>query len=287
MTQTLKRSASTRSVDERLAQVRGFLIDMDGTLYVGHSAMPGAVELMATLRRRGCPCIVLTNNSSRDGDLYVERLASLGIKVARPQVLTSSDASAAWLALNTEIRRPYVLGTQALRTACRANGLIPTAFEGDPDAVLLGYDIELTYRRLSEACLLVAQHLPYYATHADRTCIDARGLLPDAGALIAAVETTTQRQPIVLGKPNRAMLDAALERLALRADEVLIIGDQLDTDITMGRQLDVLCALVLSGETDAEQAAASVIQPDLVVPHVGALLERLLQLWGAPDTAWS
>ncbi len=255
-----------------LSRIRGFLVDMDGTLYIGPEALPGAVAFMETLRARGLPHTVLTNNSSRCGTRYVERLRAIGIATTRAQVLTSGDASAEWLAHHTALRRPFVLGTEALRDASLAAGLEPVPFDAEPDCVLLGYDTSLTYETLTWACLLVARGLPYYATHADKTCIDSVGLLPDAGAFIAAIETTTGRRPVVLGKPARSMLDAGLRRIDTAPAETLIIGDQLDTDITLGRAHGVLCALVLTGETSRAQLEASDVQPDLVYEDVGELL---------------
>ena len=253
---------------------------MDGTLYIGPDALPGAVDFMETLRTRGLARTVLTNNSSRDGQRYVERLRGLGIAIERDEVLTSGDASAEWLFVNSTHRRPYVLGTTALEDACLAAGLEPAGFDADPDCVLLGYDTSLTYETLTHACLLVARGLPYFATHADRTCIDPAGLLPDAGAFIAAIATTTGRVPEVLGKPARSMLDAGLRRIGTPRAETMVIGDQLDTDITLGKAHGVLCALVLTGETSRAQLEASEVKPDLVYSDVGALLAD----WSANTT---
>ena len=266
----------------RLAKVRGYLIDMDGTLYIaGGVALPGAVDFVRALDAAGRPRVVLTNNSSKRGALYVERLSKLGLSVDRAHVLTSGDAAAAWLARESDLRRPYVLGTAALREACARAGLTPTAYADDPDCVLLGYDLELTYRRLSEAALLVARGLPYYATHLDLTCIDSEGLLPDAGAIAAAIATTNSfmpgggPMPTVLGKPTTAMLDAGLALLGCSREETLIIGDQLDTDMTLGVAHGVLCALVLTGETDRAKLARSDVRPDLVAANIGEVFTAL------------
>lgn len=259
----------------RLAGVRGFLFDMDGTLYVGPRAMPGAVELMRAVAEAGRPRLVLTNNSSRARERYRRRLAELGMPVRRDEVLTSGAASAAWLAAHTPHRRPFVLGTAALVAECRRAGLTPTAAADGPDCVLLGYDTTLNYRRLTDACLLVARDLPYYATHADRTCIDPRGLLPDAGAFIAAIETTTGRRPIILGKPERGMAEAGLGRLGTAAHETLILGDQLDTDMTMGVRFGLVAVLTLTGETTPAHLERSDVRPDLVVRDPGELLAHL------------
>jgi 4-nitrophenyl phosphatase len=199
-------------LDERLRRIRGYLLDMDGTLYIGAEAVPGAQAFMEAVQRAGCPRLVLTNNSSAARSKYRGRLAALGMPVSLSAVLTSGGASAEWLFASTPLRRPYVLGTRALKDECRRAGLTPSNPEA-ADCVLLGYDTGVTYATLTDACLLVAQGLPYYATHADRTCISPRGLLPDAGALIAAIEVTTGRAPTVLGKPEASMVEAGLRRL--------------------------------------------------------------------------
>ncbi|MCB9522836.1 MAG: HAD-IIA family hydrolase [Myxococcales bacterium] len=263
-------------IQARLARVRGVMTDMDGTLYIGGEAMPGAADFVRWAEADGRRRIVLTNNSSKAREVYQARLAALDMHVPLEDVLTSGDASAEWLAAHTALRRPYVLGTEALKAACVRAGLTPTALADEPDCVLLGYDTSLTYATLTDACLLVARDLPYYATHADKTCIDPRGLLPDAGAFIEAIATTTKgRRPTLLGKPTAAMLEAGLRRVGTPKDQTIMVGDQLDTDITLGAQHGVLCALVMTGETSAQMLAESPVQPDIVVPHVGALLALL------------
>lgn len=247
---------------------------MDGTLYIGADAVPGAVEFMAALQRAGRLYLVLTNNSSAARSKYRGRLARLGMAVPLPAVLTSGGASAEWLFASTPLRRPYVLGTRALRDECRRAGLAP-AVPDAADCVLLGYDTSVTYATLTDACLLVAQGLPYFATHADRTCISPRGLLPDAGALIAAIEVTTGRTPVILGKPEASMVEAGLRRLGTRIDETLILGDQLDTDMMLGQKSGILSVLTMTGEAARRPREYEHVRPDLIVAHPGELLERL------------
>ena len=259
----------TDAIANRISGLKALLLDMDGTLYVGDRAMTGAPAFIAALKAKQIPYLVFTNNSSRAKEVYQQRLAALGMPTAIDQILTSGDASASYISAETTYRRPYVLGTDALKTACRDAGLKPTEAADNPDCVLLGYDTSVTYETLTNACLLVAKGLPYYATHADKTCIDPRGLLPDAGALIAAIETTTSKRPTVLGKPAYAMLGAALRRLGTTPAELAIVGDQLDTDMTMGHDHDVLSCLVLTGETSKERLAKSGVTPDMTVAHIG------------------
>ncbi len=270
-------------LDERLRRIRGYLLDMDGTLYIGAEAVPGAQAFMAAVQRAGCPRLVLTNNSSAARSKYRGRLAALGMPVPLSAVLTSGGASAEWLFASTPLRRPYVLGTRALKDECRRAGLTPSDPETS-DCVLLGYDTGVTYATLTDACLLVAQGLPYYATHADRTCISPRGLLPDAGALIAAIEVTTGRAPVVLGKPEASMVEAGLRRLGTTVDETLILGDQLDTDMMLGQKSGILSVLTMTGEAARRRREYESVVPDLTVSHPGELLERLCAAGALPRT---
>lgn len=264
---------------ERLSRIRGYLLDMDGTLYIGGRAVPGAVELMRALEGR--PRLVLTNNSSASRGKYRARLAALGMRVRLDDVLTSGEASAQWLVASTPLRRPYVLGTRALVDACRRAGLEPARAD-EADCVLLGYDTTLRYARWSEACLLVAAGLPYYATHADRTCISPQGLLPDAGAIIAGIEVTTGKKPIVLGKPESAMVEAGLRRLGTAPEETLILGDQLDTDMLLGLRSGVLAVLTLTGESVLRPPEMPEVRPDLTVKGPADLLARLRDAGALP-----
>jgi NagD protein len=199
----------------------------------------------------------------------------------RHAVLTSGGASAEWLFASTPLRRPYVLGTRALKDECRRAGLTPSAPEA-ADCVLLGYDTNVTYATLTDACLLVARGLPYYATHADRTCISPRGLLPDAGALIAAIEVTTGHTPVVLGKPEASMVEAGLRRLGTTVDQTLILGDQLDTDMMLGQKSGILSVLTMTGEAARRRREYESVLPDLTVAHPGELLERLQAVGALP-----
>ena len=254
-----------------LSALRAFLLDMDGTLVVDALPLPGARELVELLRQRKQRLLFLTNNSSARGSEYRQRLERLGIPAREDEVLTSGEATWRYLRRETRYRRPFLLGTPALQDEFREAGLPPA--ERDPDCVVLGFDKTLTYSKLARASLLVAGGLPYFATHADLTCITAEGLIPDTGSFIAAIEAVTGRRPKVLGKPEPEMVAAALERLGTSANETAMVGDQLDTDMTMAQHAGLLGVLVLSGETSREQLAAQrEVKPDLVLSGVAELV---------------
>ncbi len=261
-----------------LADIKAFITDMDGTLYVSERAVPGAVDFIALLRERGYPFMFLTNNSSARAVTFRDRLRRLGIPAETSEIMTSGEATAHYLWADTSCRRIFLLGTPALREEFEEKGFV-LADSGAADAVVLGFDTTLTYERLKRACLLVAEGCPYYATHPDYTCITDEGLIPDIGSFIEAIKSVTGRVPHVIGKPQPEIVAAALAKLGHTAEETAMVGDQLDTDMTMANRSGLYGVLVFSGETTKRDAAKSrAVVPDLLCSSVVRLAERLQQL---------
>jgi HAD superfamily hydrolase (TIGR01450 family) len=258
-----------------LDHIAGFLLDMDGTLLIGGKPLPGAAEVLAAIRRRGAPLLVLTNNSSDRREAFHAKLENAGLKADLDEVFTSGDATCDHLLNETAHRRVFLLGTQALRSLFVESG-IELAAVGEPaDAVVVAFDLTLDYAGLRNACTLLLGGADYFATHPDATCITPDGLIPDVGAIIAAIETVTGRNPFVVGKPERPMVDAALGRLGTTAEQTLLVGDQLDTDMTMAARAGLFSVLTLTGETDAAQARAFDPAPSLIVAGVHELAALL------------
>ena len=227
---------------------------MDGTIYVDERLIDGAKDTLALLDARAIPYLFLTNNSSRRGQAYQERLARLGIDAPREQILTSGDATIGYLVHSTPHRSAYVVGTPDLEDEFRAAGI---DLDGDdPDCVVVGFDTTLTYGKLERACHLLFAGKPYYATHPDRTCITDHGLVPDIAAIIAACNAVTGRLPHIIGKPQPEIIADALRRLGTVAAETAMVGDQLDTDMTMAQQSGLCGVLVMTGETTPQKLAA-------------------------------
>ncbi len=262
-----------------LAAVRGFLLDMDGTLYLSDHLLPGAADFLAYTAREGLPVLLLTNNSSRSGAAYVRKLAALGLDVPPERILTSGSATAQYLRAQTPHTRPAIFGTPDLLEEFRAFG-----FDSDmhaPDCVVLGFDTTIDYAKLTRLCDLVRSGLPYIATHPDFNCPVAGGVIPDIGAIMAFVEASTgRRAEAVIGKPNRHILEMAAARLGLPLEALCMVGDRLYTDIAMGRAAPIQTALVLSGETRAADLPGSPFRPDHVFENLGALLAALIALRG-------
>lgn len=252
----------------RLRRSRGFLIDMDGTMYIDDVLVPGARELLRHLDDAGCRYVFVTNNSSARARDYHARLARLGVDIPAEKILTSGDATLSYLRRHTSHRSAFVVGTPGFEAECREQGLDLDA--RDPDCVVVAFDKTLTYGKLERACTLLFAGKPYYATHPDKTCITGRGLIPDIAAIIAACEAVTGRLPKIIGKPYPEMVDAALERLGTSLDETVILGDQLDTDMAMAAASRTLGVLMMSGETtrDSWVAAGTDDELRLTAPSV-------------------
>jgi 4-nitrophenyl phosphatase/NagD protein len=262
------------TLDERLKPVRCFLLDMDGTLYLGEQLIDGALRLVEVLRARGLDFIFLTNNSSKNARLYADRLTRLGLPTDASRVLTSGAATASHLMAEHSGARVCVVGTPELEEEFATRGFVRD--DETPELVVLGFDTTFTYDKLWRLCDHVRAGRPYIATHPDLTCVTETGYMPDIGAIIAFVHASTGRSPdLIVGKPNRIIAEQAVARAGFQLSEACLIGDQLDTDIALGASAGIPAFLVLSGETSAERAAAAPHPPDFIFPHVGAVADYL------------
>ncbi len=258
---------------KRLATIRHFLLDMDGTTVLGERLLPGAREFLDYLRGQGIGFHFLTNNSSRHGGQYAQKLQQLGLEVSAEQIFTSGEATAIWLARQKPAARLYVVGTPALEEEFRAHGFVLT--EDNPDYAVLGFDTTLTYAKLWRLCDLVRTGVSYVATHPDLNCPIEGGMMPDIGAMIAFVEASTGRRPdVIVGKPYAPIVEALEEKTGLPAEALCMVGDRLYTDIALGAT-GMMTVLVLSGETSREDLAAAPYQPDLTVENLAELLAIL------------
>ncbi len=262
-----------QGIINRLRQVRCFLLDMDGTFYLGDQLLPGAKDFLHYCENNGIEYLFLTNNSSKNADDYVEKLHRLGVEVVREKILTSGEATCTYLKKKQPGKRVFLAGTPALEEEFRQGGI--HLAPDDPQVVVLGFDTTLTYARLWKLCDFVRAGLPYIATHPDFNCPTAHGYMPDIGAMIAFVAAATGRQPdVVVGKPNTPMLDAVLEKVDVPLQRIAMLGDRLYTDVAMG-QTGILTVLVLSGETTLEEARKSEFQADLMADNLADLLKKI------------
>ncbi len=263
--------------DDALRQVRCFLLDLDGTFYLGERLLEGALEFIAVLHQQGCEYLFLTNNSSKDSQQYVEKLTRLGLPVSRNKVLTSGEATAMHVQSEKPGARVYVVGTSALENEFRGRGLLLT--DETPDFAVLGFDTTLTYAKLWKLCDLVRAGVPYLATHPDYNCPTETGFMPDIGATLAFVKASTGRGPdLIVGKPNRLFVEKAAERTGVPVSAMCMIGDRLYTDIALGERAGIPTILVLSGETQADEVASSPYQPSYIFPNIQGVANYLMNM---------
>jgi len=257
---------------DRLARVRGFIVDLDGTTYLGERPLPGAGEFLRYIAEIGGRCVFVTNNSSSSGGEYVAKLRRLGLPAAPEQVLTSGEATAMFLG-RCGYHRLFVVGTPALEDEMRSAGFLLVS--ESPECVVLGFDRTLTYAKLEAATRFLAAGVPFVATHPDLVCPTETGYIPDCGSMIALLTAATGVAPVVVGKPEPLLVEMALVKLGLGSEDVAVIGDRLYTDMAMARRAGTLAVLVLSGETSREMLETASEAPDLVFDHLGALSAAL------------
>ncbi len=256
-----------------LQDVGLFLLDLDGTFYLGERLLPGAQEFLALCRRRGVPFAFLTNNSSKSKADYLTKLARLGVEITEHEVFTSGDATLLYLAQRQFPRELLLIGTPSLEAQFAAAGYRLDAPQ--PRAAVLGFDTTITYEKPTRLCDAVRAGLPYIATHPDYNCPVPGGFIPDIGAVIAFVKASTGREPdAVIGKPNAAIAEAAAEIYETPLEAICMVGDRLYTDIALGA-CGCMTALVLCGETGAADLAASAIRPTFVANDLADLCEQI------------
>jgi 4-nitrophenyl phosphatase len=259
---------------EKLSTVRGFLLDMDGTFYLGDRLLEGALRFIDLLREQKKEFIFLTNNSSKHRHQYAEKISRLGLPITEESVLTSGEATALYLREKHPEADLFLVGTPSLEDEFRQHGF--RLVQQEPQFLVLGFDTTLTYHKLWALCDFVRAGIPYIATHPDFNCPTEKGYMPDVGAMIAFVQAATGRQPdLVVGKPNRLIVDAAAVKMNLQVNQLAMIGDRLYTDIALGKTSGIATILVLSGETKMEDLKDSPFQPDYTFQNLAGVADWL------------
>ena len=253
---------------------------MDGTIYLDNSLFPGCLELLDYVRSVGGRSVFVTNNSSKNVSGYLKKLRGLGINAAEDDFMTSIHATGLYLQQTHREGKIYVLGTRALFEALHLEYHLPVTqnLEGGITCLTLGFDTELTFRKLEDACrLLQNASLTYLATNPDLVCPVSFGYVPDCGSIAQALFNATKRRPKVIGKPEATMALLALKKYGFSREEALMIGDRIYTDIACGVNAGISSLLVLSGESTMQTVAESNIKPDIVLPDIQTLYKILTE----------
>ena len=250
----------------------GYIFDLDGTIYRGDRAIPGAAETIAGLRRHGRGVVFISNKPIDRVAEYAEKLRRMGIPVSQREILNSSVVMAGYLARVAPGAGVYLIGEAPLREELERAGI---RIEADPlrvRYVVVSWDRAFSYHKINDALQAVRNGARLVATHADATCPVEGGEVADAGAMIGAIEGTTRRRvEVIAGKPSDLMIEAALEILGLPGRECLMVGDRLETDMRMAGAVGMAGALVLTGVTRREELAAAPVVPDYVLESVAEL----------------
>lgn len=270
--------------------IDGLVMDLDGTVYLGDAALPGAVEGIAELRRQGRRILFVSNKPLEPRDAYARKLTRLGIPATPDDVITSGFVLGDHLARTEPRLNLYVVGEENLLNELRGHGLkiVNEFMDQDPlaviqprgvDAVVVAFDRTLNYRKLNTAYQALRSGARFFATNADKVCPMPDGAIPDAGGTIAALEHMTGRKvELLAGKPSPLITDVAMHKLKLPAERVMMVGDRLETDILMGQRAGMLTAVTLTGVSTREDAARVPSPPDFVIENIGELPGIVAQL---------
>lgn len=259
-----------------LTGIRSLILDMDGVLWREPEPIGDLPRIFDRINKAGLKVLMATNNASRTPQQHLEKISSYGIPNLEPwQVVSSIDATGAYLAHKyAKGSHIFVVGEQPLVDVIESQGFIVT-----PDnavAVVAAIDRGLTFKKLSEAALLIRAGADFIGTNPDRSFPTPMGLVPGAGAIQALLQTATDVPPLIMGKPNPAMYELAMQRLGTRPAETLVVGDRAETDIEGAQAIGCRTALVLSGVTTEEQALKWRPAPDLIAKDLSEVLDRIL-----------
>lgn len=262
-----------------LKEKKLFLFDMDGTIYLDDMLFEGTRELLQCIRERGGRYLFLTNNSSKGAEAYVEKLRKLGIEAEREDFLTSVDATIAFLiekyGEKAKTKKIYLMGTQSFKKQMEDEGFcISQKADEDVEILLMGYDRELTYRKLEDASWLLTRGVEYFATNPDWVCPTAWGSVPDCGAMAQMLEHATGRLPYFIGKPQPDMVYLALKKWGYKPEAAVLVGDRVYTDIACGCNAGIDTIFVLSGEGRREDAENGETKPSCIIENINEIYRR-------------
>lgn len=263
--------------DQSWAGLQALLIDLDGVVYTGREAIPGAADFLAEARRRGLAFLLVTNNSTASPARVADRLRGMHIDVQPEEILTSAQAAVGYVAAHAAPgARVRVIGEEGLREAATDAGL-RLLEDGQPsdevDWVIVGLDRAFSYEKLTLATRAILAGAHFVATNADALLpVEGGDVMPGAGSLVAAIRAATSVEPVIVGKPAPGLFEHGLARLgSVPPGQAAMIGDRLDTDVVGGMQAGLRTILVLSGVTTREALAASGVQPDAVLDDLAAV----------------
>jgi 4-nitrophenyl phosphatase len=260
--------------------IKAVIFDLDGTLYRGKTPVPGAAETLDALRGRGVKALFLTNAATMGRAEVAAKLGGMGLHARKEDVYCGAYLLARYIAQNHKGKNVYVVGEKGIFDELKEAG-VPVAGDDDVAAgkagvVAVGLDRRFTYDKLAKACLALKKGAVFLASNTDATFPVEGGELPGAGGMVAAIEAVSRKRPHVTGKPNPYVMELIEKEHGLRKQEIMVVGDRLETDIAFARNCGVKSALVLSGASKKEDIRENGMRPDYVFGSVTELVGAVL-----------
>jgi 4-nitrophenyl phosphatase len=257
--------------------IKALILDMDGVVWKADAPIGDLPEIFARIRARGLKFVFATNNGTRTPEEYQQKLADLGVEIEAWQIVTSAMGIAFMLA-NKYPRgaKIFMIGEAGIKMALEEKGFELLSIEEAPQAqaVVVGIDREVNFQKMMEATLLVRAGIPFYTTNTDKTFPTPRGEIPGSGAWVSVITTATGIEPTIAGKPFPYLMELSLERLGMKKEETLVVGDRLETDIAAGQAVGCPTALVLSGVSTIQQASEWKPAPTIIADSLSGLIEK-------------
>lgn len=246
---------------------KGYLIDLDGTMYKGSEIIEGAIEFINFLNENNKDYLFVTNNSSKTPAEVAEKLNNMGFNTSSEHVITSAMATAGYISEASPGASVYMVGGSGLNTALNDVGLIVKEDE-HVDYVVMGLDVNISYEKLSVACLAVRNGAKFISTNKDVSIPNERGFLPGNGSLTSVVSVSTGQTPIFIGKPETIIMDQAIEKIGLAKEDCVMIGDLYDTDILAGINSKIDTMHVQTGVTTLEEIELKEVRPTYSIKNL-------------------
>lgn len=272
-----------------LRETELFVLDMDGTFYLGDEILDGALDFLEAVKRAGKRYIFFTNNSSVSSENYIEKLKKMNCHISKDMIMTSGDVMIRFLKSKYPDKSVYLLGTPELEKSFKEAGVSLFVSERDekaamshaicekiPDIVVVAFDKTLNYEKLSNACVYIMKGAEFLATHLDINCPVKDGFIPDCGAICAAIELSTKVSPKYVGKPFKETVDMVVDATGVEPGKISFVGDRIYTDVATGVNNGAMGVLVLTGECKLSEVPDSEVHPDVIfdsIKEMGELLE--------------
>ncbi|MBU3111202.1 HAD-IIA family hydrolase [Clostridium lacusfryxellense] len=260
-----------------LKGVKCFILDLDGTVYLGDKILDGSIKFLEELEKNNIAFKFFTNNSSKNAEVYINRIKKMGYNLSDDKMLISNFVIINYLKENMPNKKVFVLGTEYLKADFRAANI--NVVTEDADVVVVGFDTSLVYENVSKACEYIRNGATFLGVNPDFNCPTEDGFIPDCGSICSMITASTGVVPEYFGKPSHHTLKYVIENTGFKEEEIAFVGDRLYTDIAISNGNDSVSILVLSGEAKMEDLVDSEIQPTLIFNSLGGVKDVLEEIY--------